>query len=88
MRLLQKSSTGAFSLTKDLADDDLPQYAILSHTWGADGEEVTFDDVMNNTGESKAGYKKFGSAGNRPPATVYSTSGSTLAASTNRPVQS
>jgi hypothetical protein len=33
-------------------------YAILSHTWGADNAEVTFRDLMDGTGKSKAGYEK------------------------------
>ena len=59
MRLLQCSDTGEFSLTKDIAGDDtIPPYAILSHTWGADIEEVTFEDLKNGTGKDKPGYKK------------------------------
>jgi len=59
MRLLLRSNTGEFSLTKDLAGDDIiPPYAILSHTWGADPEEVTFEDLTNSTGEDKPGYEK------------------------------
>ncbi|EGR45412.1 uncharacterized protein TRIREDRAFT_41660, partial [Trichoderma reesei QM6a] len=37
---------------------DVPQYAILSHTWGPDDEEVVFKDVENGTGMNKAGYSK------------------------------
>jgi hypothetical protein len=37
---------------------DIPQYGILSHTWGADNEEVTFKDVMEGTGQKKPGYDK------------------------------
>ncbi len=58
MRLLERNNAGEFSLTKDLVDDDIPRYAILSHTWGADSEEVTFEDVMKGTGKSKPGYDK------------------------------
>ncbi|KAH8586363.1 hypothetical protein B0O99DRAFT_493091, partial [Bisporella sp. PMI_857] len=58
MRLLQRNSTGQFSLTEDLNGDGIPQYAILSHTWGADIEEVTFEDIINGTGEDKPGYEK------------------------------
>ena len=43
-------------LITDLFGDDIPKYAILSHTWGADTEEVTFRDLMGGTGKSKAGY--------------------------------
>jgi hypothetical protein len=59
MRLLLRSGTGEFCLTKDLIDDDsIPSYAILSHRWGADAEEVTFEDLTNGTGKDKAGYGK------------------------------
>jgi len=52
MRLLLCSNNGEISLTKDLVGDDtIPSYAILSHTWGADTEEVTFEDVTNGTGK-------------------------------------
>jgi hypothetical protein len=58
MRLLQYNSAGQFSLTEDLNGDAIPKYAILSHTWGTDTEEVTFEDIINGTGEEKPGYKK------------------------------
>jgi hypothetical protein len=59
MRLLRRSNTCEFSLTKDLVGDKaIPSYAILSHTWGADAEEVTFKDMTNGTGKDKPGYKK------------------------------
>jgi NACHT domain/Heterokaryon incompatibility protein (HET) len=57
MRLLEWKSDGDFSLTKDLIHD-IPPYAILSHTWGADTEEVTFEDLTDGTSKSKAGYNK------------------------------
>ncbi|KAF2183950.1 HET-domain-containing protein [Zopfia rhizophila CBS 207.26] len=57
MRLLEFKSHGEFSLTKDLIDL-IPPYAILSHTWGDDDEEVTFKDVTEGSGKSKAGYRK------------------------------
>jgi len=59
MRLLLRSETGKFSFTKQLAGDDvIPHYAILSHTWGPDDEEVTFEDLAKGTGENKYGYRK------------------------------
>jgi hypothetical protein len=57
MRLLECNNDREFSLTKDFGDD-IPRYAILSHTWGADTEEVSFRDLMDGTGKSKAGYDK------------------------------
>ena len=58
MRLLQRSNTGDFGLTIGLeGDDKIPPYAILSHTWN-EGQEVTFQDLIDGTGKSKAGYDK------------------------------
>ena len=57
MRLLELKSHGEFSLTKDLIDN-IPPYAILSHTWGSDDEEVTFKDLAEGSGNIKAGYRK------------------------------
>ncbi|KAF2785655.1 beta transducin-like protein HET-D2Y, partial [Melanomma pulvis-pyrius CBS 109.77] len=57
MRLLQRSNTGEFSLTKDLRGNTIPPYAILSHTW-EEGQEVTFQDILDGTGQSKTGYDK------------------------------
>lgn len=57
MRLLKLSSLGELSLTKDLIDDR-PPYAILSHTWRADDEEVTFSDLKNGLDRGKIGREK------------------------------
>ncbi|USP80732.1 hypothetical protein yc1106_08006 [Curvularia clavata] len=57
MRLLKAQSNGSFSLV-NFQGKELPPYAILSHTWGADGEEVTYEDLGNNTRQEKVGYKK------------------------------
>src|SRR5438045_1524248 len=58
MRLLERNSVGELSLTRDFVGDNIPEYAILSHTWGADTDEVTFRDLIDGTGKSKAGYDK------------------------------
>ena len=59
MRLLLRSETGKFTLTKELiGDDQIPPYAILSHIWELDNEEVAFEDMINGTGEDKPGYEK------------------------------
>ena len=55
MRLLKSNDGDGFSLV-DFFCDDIPEYAILSHRWGA--EEVTFADLKSSTGRSKAGYRK------------------------------
>jgi hypothetical protein len=57
MRLLE-SCDGKFRLTKDFVQQDVPEYAILSHTWGPDTEEVTFRNVVDGTGEHKSGWNK------------------------------
>ena len=54
MRLLEYHNDGKFSLTEFF--DDIPPYAILSHTWGL--EEVTFKDMIEGTGRSKTGFDK------------------------------
>ena len=58
MRLLERNSAGEFSLTKDFIGDDVPRYAILSHTWGPDTKEVTIKDLIDGTGKHKNGYNK------------------------------
>jgi hypothetical protein len=59
MRLLQRNDNGEFNLTRDFVGDDVtPPYAILSHTWGADTEEVTFEDITWGTGKAKQGLQK------------------------------
>lgn len=57
MRLLQCKSDQEFSLA-EFFGDNIPRYAILSHTWGADNEEVTFKDLVEGSGTSKIGYQK------------------------------
>ncbi|KAF2189356.1 hypothetical protein K469DRAFT_626298 [Zopfia rhizophila CBS 207.26] len=57
MRLLKLKCDGEFNLVKFIGDK-IPRYAILSHRWGEDSEEVTFKDLENGTGKDKVGYKK------------------------------
>jgi hypothetical protein len=59
MRLLKRNNEGKsrpFSFITFKAH--APPYAILSHTWGIEDEEVTFRDLMDGTGKNKAGYNK------------------------------
>lgn len=66
MRLLQLSDDGILSQTKDLVvAHTIPPYAILSHTWGADTDEVTFEDLSKGTGQHKPGYEKIKFCGER-----------------------
>jgi hypothetical protein len=59
MRLLKYGKDGEPSVTVDLVDEDaIPPYAILSHRWGEDAAEVTFEDLAKNAGKDKSGYKK------------------------------
>jgi hypothetical protein len=64
MRLLKANADGGFSLTY-FPDNKTPSYAILSHTWEADNEEVTYKDLMNGKGSTKNGYRKIQFCGER-----------------------
>jgi hypothetical protein len=57
MRLLQRNHNSRFTLT-EFTGDDIPRYAVLSHTWGADHDEITLADLEKDTDMTKAGYKK------------------------------
>ena len=57
MRLLRLEEDGGFRLV-EFVGKSTPPYAIISHTWGADDEEVTFKDLIDGTGKTKAGYRK------------------------------
>jgi hypothetical protein len=57
MHLLRVESDGKFSLIRFIGDE-IPCYAILSHTWQADNEDVTFKDLTDGIGSSKIGYSK------------------------------
>jgi hypothetical protein len=59
MRLLRIEENGDFSLV-EYVGDDVPQYAILSHRWEIDQEEVTLKDLIENlpSAKQKKGYRK------------------------------
>ena len=57
MRLLNVDADGSLSLTTFIGNK-IPSYAILSHTWEADNQELTFQDLQNGIGSSKASYRK------------------------------
>jgi hypothetical protein len=57
MRLLKYEDDGRLTFAS-FDDNAIPPYAILSHTWGADTEEVTFTDLTKSSGKDKPGYKK------------------------------
>ncbi|KAF1939818.1 HET-domain-containing protein [Clathrospora elynae] len=57
MRLLKYNEGGELTITS-FDNNAIPPYAILSHRWGEDAEEVTFEDLVQNVGKNKPGYKK------------------------------
>lgn len=71
MRLLQiDNETGDdFSLVEFIGVT--PPYAILSHTWGPNGTEVTFKDLVEGTGKDKPGYEKIRACGRQSAKAKY-----------------
>lgn len=56
MRLLRIKPGGGFELS-NFNTDEIPPYAILSHTW-VEGQEITYDELVAGEGKNKAGYAK------------------------------
>jgi hypothetical protein len=57
MRLIHIEDDGSFSLA-EFYGEDIPNYGVLSHTWGPDNQEVTYQDFITGAGEQKKGYDK------------------------------
>lgn len=57
MRLVHIGENGQLSLVR-FDDHKAPCYAILSHTWGQENEEISFKDMTDNSGQEKSGYIK------------------------------
>jgi hypothetical protein len=58
MRLLSVKPDGTLSLSR-FTSNNIPKYAILSHTWEVDDQEVTFQDLIkNNQKGHQSGYRK------------------------------
>ena len=57
MRLLRRCDNDDIEFAQ-FDDEAVPRYVILSHTWGADTEEVTLEDLTNGNGKNKSGYEK------------------------------
>jgi hypothetical protein len=55
MRLLSFQDDGSLAYT-EFGRHNIPQYAILSHTWG--NEEVTLQDLLQCTATDRRGYRK------------------------------
>ena len=83
MRLLKLNSDNSFSL-ETFSEANIPPYAILSHTWGREQEEVVFGDLRDGTGSEKEGYKKLQFCAIRAKEDDLPTSGSTHAVLTNQ----
>lgn len=58
IRLLKLGALGELALENFGDDNPPPSYAMLSHTWGEESDEVTFQDLQNKTYMSKPGYDK------------------------------
>ncbi|KAM7198693.1 Heterokaryon incompatibility protein (HET) domain containing protein [Naviculisporaceae sp. PSN 640] len=61
MRLLRFDDDDNYTFSENFVGQAvIPPYAILSHTWGADGDEITYKDVLNIDYEvrKKPGFKK------------------------------
>ena len=82
MRLLQLNDNDRFCLT-EFFGSVIPPYAILSHTWELGGDEVSFNNITKNTGNSKAGYEKLRFCGNQAKKEVLQYFWWILVASTN-----
>jgi hypothetical protein len=58
MDLLTLDDGGTLSLQR-FRKDNIPPYAILSHTWGqGDDEEVMYNDIKVGVDGNKPGYRK------------------------------
>jgi hypothetical protein len=54
MRLLEPDKKGRFRMTSNLVRN-IPPYAILSHTWQDNVEEISFKHLAKDSGRAKAG---------------------------------
>lgn len=59
MRLLHSHILGGFSL-ETFYEGSIPPYAILSHTWGPDDDEVSFEDLRSCSDWEKLSLQKPG----------------------------
>jgi hypothetical protein len=64
MRLIQFFDDGFFRLVNFPDSNKVPFYGILSHRWGGDGEEITFEELMGGQrlpvdgGSLRPGFRK------------------------------
>jgi hypothetical protein len=57
MHVLEYNKDGEL-VSRNFDDNKPPQYAILSHRWREEAEEVSFEDIASNAGKDKLGYGK------------------------------
>lgn len=57
MRLIKDIGQGDLRLI-EYHENEIPDYAILSHRWGAKHEEVTYEDFERGTNKKKNGWEK------------------------------
>jgi hypothetical protein len=57
MRLLRLDDDGGYSLVR-FPKNRIPPYAILSHVWGPEDQEVTFRDMVDGNEKTRKGYQK------------------------------
>jgi len=57
MRLLRPKDDGEFGLV-EFVGNNIPSYAMLSHTRGNDDGEFAYKDLVKGAGGNKAGYMK------------------------------
>jgi hypothetical protein len=57
MHLLKLNGNGEPILARFIPGN-IPRYAILSHTWETDDQEVTFKDLTDGVGINKLGHRK------------------------------
>jgi len=64
MRLLERIGDDEVKLTCNFISN-VPAYAILSHTWDVESEEVSYSDLLSGLGKNKRGYRKVQFCGNQ-----------------------
>ena len=62
MRLIQRDDNGNLGLTH-FSGHAIPEYAILSHTWESDDQELTYYEFSRGAGRRKRGYRKIAFCG-------------------------
>jgi hypothetical protein len=56
MRLLHTKKPGLEF--EEFHGEDIPSYAILSHTWYSGNQEVSYQDIRDGKGQDRLGYEE------------------------------